>query len=305
MAMDIPTYDQFIHPLLCVLAEHHDGIRARDAYEAVADTVGLTEEARDELLASGQQAIYQNRIGWANDRLKRQRLAMSPKRGEWRITEAGRTFLAAHPDGIDEATLRELTHVERGSQAAPKRKAQQADAEAAASKASPEERIDAAISELNESLSAELLDMIMGATADFFERLVLDILHSMGYGVSRQALDQVGGVGDGGIDGIVTLDRLGLEKVYVQAKRWQGNVGRPEIQAFYGALAGRRAHKGVFITTSDYTADARGFARNVSDAIVLVDGAQLTAFMIEYGVGVSSQRLVKIGRVDSDYFELA
>jgi restriction system protein len=174
-----------------------------------------------------------------------------------------------------------------------------------AAKHSPEERIDSAISELNDSLSEELLGIVLNSPPEFFERLVLDVLHAMGYGVSRADLDPTGGSGDGGIDGIITLDKLGLEKIYVQAKRWStGTVSRPDIQGFFGALAGKRATKGVFITTSAFSAGARDYAAQVSDSLVLVDGQQLTELMMEYGVGVTIQRTVKIGRVDSDYFEV-
>jgi restriction system protein len=305
--VEIPTYDQFVFPLLRVLAAHPDGIRARDAYEAAADRLGLSPEARSVLLPSGLQTIYQNRIGWAHDRLKRQGLSISPKRGEWRITAQGLAYLAAHPDGIDEAELRELTHYQVGSKATPGQpESRDEDEVVSSSKRSPEERIDSALTELNESLAQEILDMIQGSPPAFFERMVLDVLHAMGYGSTQDDLEVSGGSGDGGIDGVVTLDRLGLEKVFVQAKRWFGhNVGRPDIQSFYGALAGRRARKGVFITTSDFTAEARSFAAQMADSIVLVDGSQLTAFMIQYGVGVTNQRTIKIGRVDSDYFDLS
>ncbi len=223
------------------------------------------------------------------------------------MREEGLAFLSKHADGVGDPVLRALTHVDPGSRASGGKPRSPAMTEPMASdKLSPEERIDAALTELNANLSQDLLDIIQSASAAFFERLVLDVLHAMGYGGSRDALVETGGTGDGGIDGIVTLDKLGLEKVYVQAKRWFGkNVGRPDIQTFYGALAGQRARKGVFITTSDYSPDARSYAAQVSDSIVLVDGAQLTAYMIDYGVGVSIQRTIKIGRIDSDYFELS
>jgi restriction system protein len=144
--------------------------------------------------------------------------------------------------------------------------------------------------------------LIGESSPSFFENLVLDLLLAMGYGASRGSLQRVGGPGDGGIDGIISLDRLGLEKVYIQAKRWQASVGRPDVQAFYGALAGRRAKKGVFITTSGYTREAREFANTVSDTMVIVDGARLAALMIEHGVGVSHEP-IRIARVDSDYFD--
>ncbi len=166
----------------------------------------------------------------------------------------------------------------------------------------PDERIDVAVSEVRAAVSQELLGALRAAPPAFFEKVVLDLLHAMGYGLGRESLESVGGSGDGGIDGIISLDRLGLEKVYVQAKRWQGTVGRPEIQGFFGALAGRRAKKGVFMTTSSYTREAKEFAASVSDSLVLVDGAQLTRLMMDHGVGVEHKALA-IPRINRDYFD--
>jgi len=167
--------------------------------------------------------------------------------------------------------------------------------------ASPDDRLDEALRELRASVGAELLDSIFASSPTFFEALVLDLLHAMGYGTSRSDLRRVGGAGDGGIDGVISLDRLGLEKVYVQAKRWQNQIGRPEVQGFYGALAGQRAKKGVFITTSSFSTPAIEFARSV-EGVVLVDGPRLTDLMIEYGVGVT-HRTIQVPKLDSDYFE--
>ena len=158
-----------------------------------------------------------------------------------------------------------------------------------------------AVAELKHSVAAELLEVLSQVSPQYFETIVLDLLHRMGYGASRADLQRVGGVGDGGIDGVISLDRLGLEKVYVQAKRWQGNVGRPDVQGFYGALAGQRANKGVFITTSTFSPQALEFARSV-ERIVLIDGAKLAELMIEHEVGVTL-RPVKVPKLDSDYFE--
>lgn len=167
--------------------------------------------------------------------------------------------------------------------------------------ASPDDRLGEALSELRRSVAAELLETLGRVSPSFFETIVLDLLHRMGYGANRADLQRVGGSGDGGIDGVISLDKLGLEKVYVQAKRWQGTVGRPDIQGFYGALAGQRANKGVFITTSGYSSQAIEFARSV-ERIVLVDGPRLAELMIDYEVGVSA-RTVKVPKIDSDYFE--
>jgi restriction system protein len=167
--------------------------------------------------------------------------------------------------------------------------------------ASPDDRLGQALSELRRSVAAELLDTLSSVSPTYFETIVLDLLHRMGYGASRADLQRVGGSGDGGIDGVISLDKLGLEKVYVQAKRWQGSVGRPDVQAFFGALEGHRANKGVFITTSSYTAQAIEFARSVA-RIVLVDGPRLAELMIDHEVGVSA-RTIKVPKLDSDYFD--
>ncbi|XXR68294.1 restriction endonuclease [Sorangium sp. So ce388] len=157
------------------------------------------------------------------------------------------------------------------------------------------------MAELRRTVAAEVLEALRRVSPTFFEAIVLDLLHRMGYGASRADLQRVGGAGDGGIDGVISLDKLGLEKVYVQAKRWQQTVGRPEVQAFYGALAGQRANKGVFITTSSFTAQATDFARSV-ERVVLVDGGRLAELMIDHEVGVTL-RPVKVPKMDSDYFE--
>jgi restriction system protein len=166
---------------------------------------------------------------------------------------------------------------------------------------SPDDRLEAAVAELRATTSAELLETLSRVSPTFFETIVLDVLHKLGYGTSRGDLQRVGRSGDGGIDGVISLDRLGLEKVYVQAKRWQNSVGRPEVQGFYGALAGQRATKGVFITTSTFTAQAVDFAKSV-ERVVLVDGTKLADLMIDFEVGVS-MRPVRVPKLDTDYFE--
>jgi len=166
---------------------------------------------------------------------------------------------------------------------------------------SPDDRLEEALQEIRRSIAAELLEILSGVSPQYFESIVLDLLHRMGYGTSRDDIQRVGGTGDGGIDGVISLDRLGLEKVYIQAKRWQGNVGRPDVQAFYGALAGQRANKGVFITTSTYTQQARDFAGSV-EKIILIDGVRLADLMIDYEVGITS-RQIRVPKVDTDYFE--
>lgn len=304
--MAIPTYDQFIEPVLRFLATRPDGALAREVYEAAADAMQLTDEERAELLPSQAQQVYKNRIGWAHDRLKRAGLSSSARRGVWCLTDEGKIFAASNVGLLSQGQVADLAFgymdvrlKEATSTTEPAITPTKTDS--AAETASPEERLGAAVKEMRESVAADLLETLAKVNPTYFETIVLDLLHKMGYGANRNDLQRVGGSGDGGIDGVISLDKLGLEKVYVQAKRWQSSVGRPEIQSFYGALAGQRATKGVFITTSAYTAQAVEFAKSV-ERIVLVDGIKLAELMIDHEVGVST-RIVKIPKFDSDYFE--
>ncbi|MDB4989682.1 MAG: Mrr restriction system protein [Myxococcaceae bacterium] len=269
--MGIPTYDLFIEPLLRYLCEHAEPVPTRDVYGALATRVALTEEDRQQMLPSRAQPVYQNRIGWAHDRLKRAGLSHSPRRSQWQLTEAGRRYVADHARPLSSAEVEKLAEVDRDSRL---RDSKPVGSElpppgTLEAKQSPDERIEAALLELRETTAAELLEYIFAASPEFFEHLVLELLHSLGYGTSKADLFHTGKSGDGGIDGIISLDRLGLEKVYVQAKRWKNSVGRPDVQAFFGALAGHRATKGVFITTSTYSREAREFADSVSVRIPL------------------------------------
>lgn len=298
----IPTYDRFIEPLLRLLASRPEGVPAREAHEAAADALGLDAAARQQLLSSGAQLVYKNRAGWAHDRLKRAGLSDSPRRGWWQLTEAGRRFVAEHTGPLSAEQVATLAMSNNDTRLRPVGPDPVVGPELDVQPvASPEERLGLALEEIRRAVVSELLDTLATVTPAFFETLVLDLLHRMGYGANRADLQRVGGSGDAGIDGIISLDRLGLEKVYVQAKRWQGTVGRPEIQAFYGALAGQRAKKGVFITTSGYTAQALQFAQSV-EGIVLVDGVRLAGLMVDHEVGVTA-RVLKVPKVDVDYFE--
>jgi len=308
--VSVPTYDQFIEPVLRLLENNPDGIRARDAHDAAADALGLSDSDKAERLPSGKQAVYKNRAGWAHDRLKRAGLSESPRRGYWRLTQHGIAYARENPSPLSPEAVAEIAvghlHVRlRLDSESPDETVEPSGTTSELGgqeiSASPDDRLEQALGEIEESVAAELLESIGNSSPQFFETLVLDLLHAMGYGASRSALKRVGGSGDSGIDGIISLDRLGLEKVYVQAKRWQNTVGRPDVQAFYGALAGQHATKGVFITTSTYTSQAIAFAASV-EKIVLVDGVQLAKHMIEFGIGVD-HRIVRVPKLDSDYFE--
>lgn len=301
--MPVPTYDRFIEPLLRYLALHPQGVAARDAHEAAASALDIGEADRQALLPSGAQPVYKNRAGWAHDRLKRAGLSSSPRRGFWQLTEAGLAFAAAHPMPLSAPDVEALATGFMAVRLRPHNGGDAAVGEApdVSATASPDDRLGDALAELRRAAADELLETLAKVSPSYFEVIVLDLLHRMGYGASRADLQRVGGSGDGGIDGVISLDKLGLEKVYVQAKRWQGSVGRPEVQAFYGALAGQRATKGVVITTSSFTAQAIDFARSV-ERVVLVDGARLAELMIEHEVGITS-RTVRIPKLDSDYFD--
>jgi restriction system protein len=309
--MPVPTYDQFIEPILRLLVAHPEGVSARVAHDEAANALSLTPADREVLLPSGTQPVYKNRAGWAHDRLKRAGLSSSPRRGFWKVTPEGVHFAQQHPSPFSFELSEKLAmgYVGVKLRASSESTAQEAaatqltvvDSLAPPAVASPDDRLGLALSELRQSAMAELLELLSAVSPSFFETIVLDLLHRMGYGANRADLQRVGGSGDEGIDGIISLDRLGLEKVYVQAKRWQSSVGRPELQAFYGALAGQKAKKGVFITTSSYSTQALQFAKSV-EGIVLIDGSRLTDLMIDHEVGVSA-RAVKVPKVDTDYFD--
>jgi len=304
--MTVPTYDKFIEPVLRFLASKPEGAAARDVHEAAADALGLDDNQRAKVIASGQ-LVYKNRAGWAHDRLKRAGLSQSLSRGKWCLTPEGINWIASHPLAMTE---QEVNHFAFDFMNVKLR--QQTDAvdldpqpepvgHEELAKSSPDDRLDQALKELRDAVAEELLENLLQMSPSRFEVVVLDVLHRLGYGGHRDDLQRVGGTGDGGIDGVISLDKLGLEKVYVQAKRWQNTVGRPELQAFYGALAGQKAKRGVFITTSGFTSQARDFAHSV-EGMVLVGGERLVYLMIENEVGVSS-RLLKVPKLDMDYFE--
>jgi len=304
--MSVPTYNQFIEPLLRYLAVKPEGATARDAHEAAARALQLSEEQRQEIIASGQ-ATYKNRSGWAHDRLKRAGLSSSAKRGYWKLTDAGVAYAVQHPAPLPAEEVERLAigfmdvKLKSPSDAIPLDVELQSVAALTSATASPDDRLEQALQELREAVAADLLDNLLQVSPGRFEVIVLDVLHRLGYGANRNDLQRVGGSGDGGIDGIISLDKLGLEKVYVQAKRWKNTVGRPELQSFYGALAGQKAKRGVFITTSGFTAQAIGFANSV-EGMVLVDGNRLVNLMMDHEVGVTSRQL-RLPKLDSDYFD--
>jgi len=301
--MGIPDFQAIMLPLL-ELAEDGEIHSVHEAVGELADSFHLSEEERTELLPSGQQPTFYNRVGWARTYLKKAGLLADPRRGHFRITERGKKVLERHPSRIDKAYLQqfeEFVDFTRGTQDT----AVGEDNSEPLQELTPEEVLENSYQQIRDDLAEELLDYVLGSGSGFFEKLVVELLVEMGYGGSRRdAARAVGRSGDRGIDGIIDEDRLGLDVVYVQAKKWSGDnpVGRPEIQKFVGALQGRRAKKGIFITTSRFTENAREYASRIDTRVVLIDGERLTDLMIDHGVGVSPLTTYEIKRVDSDYF---
>lgn len=299
--MAVPDYQSLMLPLL-KLAHDQQEHSLHDAIDFLADKFNLTQAEREELLPSGRQAAFNNRVGWARTYLKKAGLLESPKRGYFRITNRGLSVLKQNPSKINNKFLLQFPEFVAFQKPAEEltvpQNAQTDDGQ------TPEEEIESVYQQLRKELASELLDTIKGCSATFFERLVVDLLVEMGYGGTRQDAGQaIGKTSDGGIDGIIKEDRLGLDIVYIQAKKWDGTtIGRPEIQKFAGALQGQRARKGVFITTSTFTQQAKDYVSFIDSKIVLIDGELLAQLMIDYNMGVSLVASYEIKRVDTDYF---
>ncbi len=304
--MTIPDYQSLMLPVLIVAAEGET--RVPQAAERIANMLSLTEAEREELLPSGKQKLLHNRIHWAKFYLSKAGLISSPKRGAFVASDSGKALLTKNPSRIDVETLKAYPNFAAfyGSTATDQAPNEIPTIQAATSSTvTPEEQIDAAQAILTAALKADLLDRILGQSPRFFERVIVDLLVAMGYGGSHEnAAMRLGKSGDGGIDGIIDEDRLGLDRIYVQAKRYAPHVGvgRPEIQAFVGSLVGLGASKGVFVTTSSFSTPAFEYARSLQQRVILIDGARLTELMVEFGVGVRASRVVEVKRLDEDFF---
>ncbi|MGQ0551708.1 MAG: restriction endonuclease [Planctomycetota bacterium] len=301
--MPVPDFQTLMLPLLRFAADDK-AHTLREAVDAMAVEFRLTEAEKVSLLPSGRQTVLHNRTGWARTFLGKSCLLASPRRGVFLITERGKDVLRSAPVRIDMPYLERFEEY-RAFRAIRRQREEATEQEPAAESesATPEETLEGAYEGLRANLEAEVLDRVKGCSPAFFERLVVALLVKMGYGGTlRDAGKAVGGSGDGGIDGIIKEDRLGLDVVYIQAKRWEATVGRPELQKFVGALQGQRARKGVFITTSDFSRDAVEYTKQIDCKIALIDGAELASLMIDHGVGVSPVETYEIKRIDSDYF---
>ncbi|GAB3489977.1 restriction endonuclease [Curvibacter fontanus] len=303
--MAIPDFQSLMLPLLKFISDGRE-CSMGEATKSIAKEFLLSQEELAEMLPSGRAPLFYNRLAWAKTYLKRAGLIEQPRRGVFLISPTGRQLLAEKPQRIDLRLLQKIPGYANASE--PSELMASSDPAALAGSSSdgvtPEEDLERAHAVLRRELAAELINSIKRCSPAFFENLVIQLLLKMGYGGSRQEAGRaVGRSGDGGIDGILNEDRLGLDAIYLQAKRWDGSVGRPEIQKFVGALAGQRASKGVFITTSVFTQDAKEYAERSQYRVVLIDGARLSDLMIEHDLGVSVAATYQLKRIDSDFFD--
>lgn len=298
--MAIPDYQTVMLPLLKLVSKHGP-MKMSDITQLVADEFHLTENERRELLQSGNQTIIQNRIAWARTYLKKAGLLESPQRGVIELTDRGKNVLSENPKVIDVEYLRQFPEFIDFKNSSHKQVETSSIVDV--SQGTPEEILGSAYSQLKSQVLAEIIEKIKSCTPQFFENLVVDTIVKMGYGGSlKDAGQAIGKSGDEGIDGIINEDRLGLDVIYLQAKRWQANIGRPDIQRFAGALQGKRAKKGIFITTSDFTAEAREYVKNLDAKIILVSGDQLAELMWEHSIGLNAAATYEIKKLDLDYF---
>lgn len=306
-ADQIPDYQSLMLPVLRT-AERGE-VRVGDVIKTLADVLGLDEAARNALLASGRQTIFANRVHWAKTYLAKAGLVEATRRGHFRITPRGEEVLTAAPDRIDNRFLARFEEfrafTDRGASPSTE-KADPVAADTSSPEATPDEIMRAAHRRIESALAEDLLDRVRTAPPDFFERLIVDLLLAMGYGGSAaEAGRALGRSGDDGVDGVIDQDELGLDRVYIQAKRYAaGNsVGSGAIRDFFGSLDRHKAAKGLFVTTSSFTASARDTAEYLSKRIVLIDGEQLARLMIRHNVGCRIEESLHVRRVDEDFFE--
>jgi len=306
--MAIPDYQSVMLPLLRFAAEKKDETSTGEVVGVLSKEFGLTDEDLRELLPSGIQSTFFNRVGWASTYMKKAGLLEATRRGYFRITSRGQELLRKQPKAINVKLLQQYPEFLKFQQLKGTRSGEKVSTSGAIldiSTATPSEALETAYEKLRDELADELLAKLKKSSPSFFERAVVELLVKMGYGGSRaDAGKAIGKSGDGGIDGIIKEDKLGLDVVYIQAKRWDNNpVGRPDVMQFSGALQAQKASKGIFITTSRFTDDAKSFVSQIGSKIVLIDGEQLTNLMIENDVGVSVVSMYPVKKIDTDYFD--
>ena len=300
--MAIPTYEDLMLPLLNLLQDGKEH-PFHQLVDDLARELNLSEEEKERRIPSGQQTYLQNRTGWARTHMKKSGLVEYTSRGVYKITPLGLQVLKENPKRIDNNYLRKFPDFVEWFDIKREKTDDVLIETKSETEKTPEESLESAYQTIRTNNAAEIIEKIKSCSPSFFERLVVELLVAMGYGGTLQdAGKAIGKSGDGGIDGIIKEDRLGLDVIYLQAKRWEGNVSRPEIQKFAGALLGNQARKGVFITTSDFTKEARDYVKTISSNIILINGEELAELMIDYNVGVSVATTYEIKKIDSDYF---
>lgn len=300
--MSIPDFQTLMRPLLELHADGKEHIN-RDLINALAVQFTLTEEELREMLPSGRAKMFDNRVGWAKTYISNAGLISAPKRAVSVITELGQKLLKEHSGPINLKTLSSL------SNGKPRESRKESATEAVLPEAldtpeTPEEAFENAYLKIRGDIEKEIIRRILSNPPDFPERVIIDLVVRMGYGGNRKdAGEAIGRSGDEGIDGIIKEDPLGLDIIYLQAKRYEGTVGRPDVQKFAGALQGQRAKKGIFITTSSYSKEAREYVSRIDTKIILIDGPMLARLMFEHGIGVSVNTIYEVKHIDTDYFE--
>jgi restriction system protein len=297
--MVIPDFEMLMRPMLNYASDAQEH-SYRGTIEFLAHEYNLSDDERKELLPSRGMPIFDNRVGWTLFYLKKAGLLEGTRRGFYRVTQEGLDVVAQKPVEIDTKYLKHFPKFREFIQS----KNEEEEVISSSPSQSPEESFEYGYQRIRQILIEELLSQVKSSSPKFFERLVVDLLVRIGYGGSiKEAGRAIGKSGDEGIDGIIKEDVLGLDVIYIQAKKWDGYVGRPEIQKFVGALQGQRAKKGMFITTGSFSKEAQEFISKIDSKIVLIDGKKLVELMIEHNVGVSTVRSVEMKKIDSDYFE--
>ena len=298
--MAVPDFQSLMLPVLKIAADRQEHSHAQ-VRDSLATQFQLTDEERRELLPSGRQGRFDNRVAWARAHLKMAGLVESTGRGMFRITRSGLEVLREKPTKID---IRFLTRFpEYATSRSAARHSNKHEEQEDETGQTPKEILESSYQTLRHELAQELLERVRTCSPRFFETLVVDLVVAMGYGGSRQDAEAVGRSGDGGIDGTIKEDRLGLDVVYIQAKKWKGTVGRPDVQAFAGSLDGQRARKGVMITTSQFSQEAKDYVGKIEKKIVLIGGEELAQLMIDHSIGVAEEATYTVKKIDLDYFE--
>ncbi|MCB1947882.1 restriction endonuclease [Nitrosomonas sp.] len=302
--MSIPDFQSCMLPMLSLAADCKEH-SISESREVLAEHFGLTESERSELLPSGRQRRFDNRVAWAKVYLEQAGLLKSSRRAHFSISEDGLGLIAKKPTHIDISLLENYSKFQEFRAASRKADNSEVAKQASVEEfgATPEEALEQAYQSIRTELASELLQRVKASSSQFFEGLVVELLLKMGYGRNRTEAGQaIGRSGDEGIDGIISEDRLGLETIYIQAKRWEGTVGRPEVQKFVGALHGKRAKKGVFLTTGVFSNEAKDYVSHIDPRVVLIDGRELAEYMLDLDLGVTPKANYEVKRIDSDYF---